>query len=165
MIAHGRAGDARMTRLPAEPFSIVWLQLAICSQVLSPAPKNKMRSARKNGTKKRRDRSATGQSVQIGTRWPEATIGAIDAWIARQDDSLGRSEAIRRLVEIGLSIRGRSRQESAARADRANELASRTIDSLTAGAADNSERADRKGRLIKGPDEFQGVRIDRPKRK
>jgi hypothetical protein len=35
-------------------------------------------------------------------RWPEDTIAAIDSWAAKQADKPGRSEAIRRLVEIGL---------------------------------------------------------------
>jgi hypothetical protein len=103
--------------------------------------------------KKRRGRSATGHGVQIGTLWPKDTIASIDAWIAKQEDSLGRSEAIRRLVDLGLRIQSRSKQEAVARADRANELASSTIDSLTAGTLDNAEKANRKGRLIKGPDE------------
>jgi hypothetical protein len=61
-----------------------------------------MKAKRKNGTKKRRGRPATGQGIQIGTRWPEVTVSAIDSWIAKQDDKPGHSEAIRRLVEIGL---------------------------------------------------------------
>jgi hypothetical protein len=61
-----------------------------------------MKPAIKNGTKKRRGRPATGQGVQIGTRWPKEAIASIDAWAERQDDKPGRSEAIRRLVEIGL---------------------------------------------------------------
>jgi hypothetical protein len=64
-----------------------------------------MKSARKNGTKKRRGRPATGQGVQIGTRWPEGTVAAIDAWAAAQDDEPGRSEAVRRLVELGLKAK------------------------------------------------------------
>ena len=51
-----------------------------------------MNSARKNGTKKRRGRPATGQGVQIGTRWPEGTVAAIDAWAAAQDNEPRRSE-------------------------------------------------------------------------
>lgn len=124
-----------------------------------------MRLATRNSTKKRRGRSAAGQGVQVRTRWPEDTIASIDAWIAKQEASLGRSEAIRRLVALGLGIRSRSKQESAVCADRANELASSTIDGLTAGTPDDAEKANRKGRLIKGPDEFQKVRVDRPKRK
>jgi hypothetical protein len=61
-----------------------------------------MKAARKNGTKKARGRPATGQGVQVGTRWSEATVAAIDAWSEKQGDRPGRSEAIRRLVEIGL---------------------------------------------------------------
>jgi hypothetical protein len=57
---------------------------------------------------------------------------------------LGRSAAIRRLVELGLGIWTRSKQGSEARADRTKELASRTIDSLTAGTPDNTEKASRK---------------------
>ncbi len=53
-----------------------------------------MKSARKNGTKKRRGRPATGQGVQIGTRWPEGTVAAIDAWAAaRGHPPTGRARA------------------------------------------------------------------------
>jgi hypothetical protein len=65
-----------------------------------------MKTARKNGTKKGRGRPATGQGLQIGTRWPDGTVAMIDAWAAAQDDEPGRSEAIRRLVEIGLKAKG-----------------------------------------------------------
>jgi hypothetical protein len=64
-----------------------------------------MKTARKNGTKKSRGRPATGQGVQIGTRWPEATVGELDAWAEKQTDKPGRSEAIRRLVELGLKAK------------------------------------------------------------
>ena len=55
--------------------------------------------------KKRRGRPATGQGLQIGTRWPDETVAAIDVWAAHQEDEPGRSEAIRRLVEIGLKAK------------------------------------------------------------
>jgi hypothetical protein len=64
-----------------------------------------MKAKRKNGTKKRRGRPATSQGIQIGTRWSESTICAIDSWAAKQADKPGRSEAIRRLVEIGLKAK------------------------------------------------------------
>ena len=54
---------------------------------------------------KRRGRPATGRDLQIGTRWPDETVALIDAWAAAQDDEPGRSEAIRRLVELGLKTR------------------------------------------------------------
>jgi hypothetical protein len=61
---------------------------------------------RENGTKKRPPgRPATGQGLQIGARWSEDAVASIDAWIAKQEDSPGRSEAIRRLVELGLKAK------------------------------------------------------------
>ena len=66
-----------------------------------------MKSARKNGTKKRRGRPATGQGLQIGTRWPDETVAMIDAWATAQDDEPSRSEAIRRLVEFGLKAKAK----------------------------------------------------------
>jgi hypothetical protein len=66
-----------------------------------------MKSARKNGTKKRRGRPATGQGLQIGTRWPDETVAMIDAWATAQDDEPSRSEAIRRLVGLGLKAKAK----------------------------------------------------------
>ena len=93
-------------------------------------------------------------------------LKSIDDWRRKQDDLPGRPEAIRRLVELGLTVRTKPKKQApAARADRAKELASKAIDSLTAGAPDNDETAGRKRRLIKGPEEFREVRVDRPKGK
>jgi hypothetical protein len=91
---------------------------------------------------------------------------AIDAWIEKQKEpDLSRPEAIRRLVELGLTVRTKPKQTPAARAVRAKELASKAIDSLTVGAPDNEETASRKRRLIKGPEEFREMRADRAKTK
>jgi hypothetical protein len=49
----------------------------------------------------------------------------VDTWAAAQDDEPGRSEAIRRLVEIGLTVKARPKQAAPARAERAKELAGR----------------------------------------
>ena len=40
-------------------------------------------------------------------RLPPEISAAVDAWAAQQDDEPGRSEAIRRLVEIGLKAKGK----------------------------------------------------------
>jgi Arc/MetJ-type ribon-helix-helix transcriptional regulator len=40
----------------------------------------------------------------VGVRFPESTIETIDAWAAKAGDDVSRSEAIRRLVERGLTI-------------------------------------------------------------
>jgi hypothetical protein len=52
--------------------------------------------------KKARGRPATGRDPMIGLRASDQLRTAIDAWAARQPDKPSRSEAIRRLVELGL---------------------------------------------------------------
>jgi metal-responsive CopG/Arc/MetJ family transcriptional regulator len=53
--------------------------------------------------KKRRGRPATGKDPQVVVRMPSALIAEADAWGAANDAT--RSEAIRRLVEIGLKAK------------------------------------------------------------
>lgn len=43
------------------------------------------------------------------TRFPQDQIAAIDAWAAKAGDDVSRSEAIRRLVELGLKAKGKVR--------------------------------------------------------
>jgi hypothetical protein len=112
--------------------------------------------------KRGRGRPATGKDPQVVLRMPPELIAAADAW--GQANDLGRSEAIRRLVELGLTAKTKSAPSERQRAAFA-DLASKAIDSLTAGTPDNDEKASRKRRLIKGPEEFQQVRVDRPKPK
>ena len=47
-------------------------------------------------------RPAKGRDPVRTMRLSDEFIANVDAWAAAQDDELGRSEAIRRLVEIGL---------------------------------------------------------------
>lgn len=98
----------------------------------------------------------------VSSRIPAETIAAVDGWAAKNGTT--RSQAIARLVELGLTVKAK-RKEGAAGRERARELASNAIDNLTAGAPESDEKASRKGRLIKGPEEFRGVRVDRPKPK
>ena len=93
---------------------------------------------------------------------PTVLIADIDAWADRSN--IKRSEAIRRLVELGLTVKTRSAPSERQRAALA-DLASKAIDSLTAGTPDNNEKTSRKRRLIKGPEEFQDARIDRSTKK
>jgi hypothetical protein len=50
-------------------------------------------------------RPATGKDPVRTMRLSDEFITTIDAWAARQDDAPTRSEAIRRLVELGLKAK------------------------------------------------------------
>ena len=111
---------------------------------------------------KKRGRPATGKDPLMGFRAPPALRASVVKWAENQPDKPGLSESVRRLVEIGLTVRTKSKQPTTARAERAKILAWKTLESLTPGAAGNDEKTSRKRRLVKGPEEFQGVRIDQP---
>jgi hypothetical protein len=81
-----------------------------------------------------------------------------------QEDQPDRSEAIRRLVELGLTVKTQARPASTP--DRgAQELAASAIDKMSDDLASAVDQASRKRRLTKGPDQFRAVRVDRPKPK
>jgi hypothetical protein len=61
----------------------------------------------KDTTKKRGRPVTTGKGTQVGTRWQDDHLKQIDDWRRRQEDKPQRSEAIRRLVEIGLKAKGK----------------------------------------------------------
>jgi hypothetical protein len=98
-------------------------------------------------------------------------LAAVDDWIERQKEPYSRPEAIRRLVELGLTAKTKGRpksEDTKQRQDtkqRARELAGTAVDEMTDRAASPEDQASRKRRLVKGPEEFQNVRRDRPNRK
>jgi Arc/MetJ-type ribon-helix-helix transcriptional regulator len=114
--------------------------------------------------KKGRGRPATGRDPVTAIRLSKELRETVDKWADRQDDQPGRSEAIRRLVELGLTVKTKAKPTERHRA-RASELAAKAIDSLTAGTADADDQASRKRRLLKGPEEFRDLRVDRSKAK
>jgi hypothetical protein len=58
--------------------------------------------------KKKRGPAPTGKGVQVGERWHPSELAAIDAWIAASsDNTLTRAHAIRRLVALGLKVKGK----------------------------------------------------------
>jgi hypothetical protein len=118
-------------------------------------------------TKKRRGRPVTtGKGTLIGVRLLDEPLATLDDWIARQKEAeLTRPEAIRRLVELGLTVKAKVRQSSEGQRLRASEMAGKAIDKMTDTAATPDDQAGRKKRLLKGPEEFQTVRVDRPTRK
>ena len=85
-------------------------------------------------------------------------MAEVEAWATANDAT--RSAAIRRLLELGLTVRVKPTQLNATRA---KELAAKVIDNLADGAASADDRASRKSRLLKGPEEFREARVDRPK--
>lgn len=56
---------------------------------------------------KKRGRPATGKNPAVVVRFPPAIIGTIDTWAAKAEPAVTRSEAIRRLVELGLKAKGK----------------------------------------------------------
>ena len=81
----------------------------------------------------------------------------VDAWAAKQSDKPATSEAILRLVELGLQT-PQQRGSLAYRAAKASEMAAHEIDRLIDPSATDEERQLRKRRLIKGPKEFRDIR-------
>src|SRR5882762_1274634 len=120
-----------------------------------------MKKSIKVDQKKKRGRPATGRDPMVSARIPAATVGTIDEWARRNETT--RSGAIALLVELGLSVKTKSAPSERQRAALA-DLASKAIDSLTIAAPDD-EKASRKRRLLKGPEEFRAVRVDRPAKK
>ena len=86
---------------------------------------------------------------------PRALIEEADAWAIANDTV--RSEAIRRLVELGLTVKSAARPTAKAAA-RAAELAAKAIDKHADTSAPSTERESRKNRLLKGPSVFWDVR-------
>jgi hypothetical protein len=62
-----------------------------------------MKKSIKAMPKKRRGRPATGKDPQVVVRMPQTLIGEADAWATANHTV--RSEAIRRLVELGLKAK------------------------------------------------------------
>jgi len=101
----------------------------------------------------------------MGFRASPAMRGSVVKWAENQPDSPSLSEAIRRLVELGLTAKFKGRQSNEAQRLRAREMAGKTLDGLTDVTAHSDDQASRKRRLLKGPEEFREARVDRQKAK
>src|SRR5439155_20043700 len=84
---------------------------------------------------------------------------AVDKWSDLQADVPSRSEAIRRLVELGLTVRPKARKSSEGQQLRAREMASVATDSMTDSLVRQSEHDSRKRRLLQELKEFREVRL------
>ena len=101
-----------------------------------------------------RGRPITGRAPVTAIRLSSELRENVDHWAARQVDKPVRSEAICRLVELGLASAGRARVRNK-KAAKAAELAGREIDQLIDPLATDEERQLRKRRLLKGPKELR----------
>ncbi|WP_139212787.1 hypothetical protein [Bradyrhizobium sp. NFR13] len=109
-------------------------------------------------------RPATGQTPMLGFRAADELRGRIVHWAQFQADAPKLSEAVRRLVELGLTVK-MPRSKNVAQRARASDMAARAIDKMTDKGASADDQASRKRRLLKGPAEFRDVRVDRKAKK
>lgn len=105
-----------------------------------------------------------GAVTFVGMRLPAALVRSIDEWAKRNDVS-GRSEAMRRLLELGLTSTPTARHLGKGAKRKAAEMAGQELDRLGNQTLTDEERTRRKRRLIRGPREFRDVRTDQPKNK
>jgi hypothetical protein len=113
---------------------------------------------------KKRGRPPTGERPAISARVSNEVFAGIESWASQR--KISHSEAIRRLVELGLTMKAPAKPVSKPdRRLRAAELAAKAIDKIVDPAAPPEERAQRRRRLTKGPEEFREVRVDRLKAK
>jgi hypothetical protein len=88
-------------------------------------------------------------------------LSALDRWASKQSDKPTRAEAIRRLVELGLAGSTKTpARRSEKNTAKAKELAAEAIDRLVDPKAPAEEKASRKLRLLRGPEEFREARVD-----
>lgn len=61
------------------------------------------------GKKDCNDGMCQGKCAQVGARWHDDDLRAVDAWRRRQADIPSRTEAIRQLTRLGLSMKPKKR--------------------------------------------------------
>jgi Arc/MetJ-type ribon-helix-helix transcriptional regulator len=111
-------------------------------------------------------RPASGRDPARTIRLSDEFLTKVDSWAGKQEDKPSRSEAIRRLVELGLKVKTPARTVSKpGRRLRARELATKAIEKIIDPAAPTDERDRRRRHLTKGPLEFREDRVDLPKAK
>ena len=106
----------------------------------------------------------SGRTPLSAIRLPPKLTAAIDKW-TEENGVTSRSEAIRRLVELGLAASRPLRRQNLEAASKALELAAQEIDRLLEPSIPEEERHRRKRRLLKGPKEFRDIRGDLSKQK
>lgn len=113
---------------------------------------------------KKIDLNATAGHPVSAVKLPAVLTASIDAWAGAH--GINRSEAIRRLVELGLKSEATTGAKRVSRQDAVavEELAARQLDQFIDPDTPQEERDRRIHRLTEGPPEFVELRIDLPKR-
>ena len=109
--------------------------------------------------------SRAGREAISAVKLSQRLTAKVDAWAEAHDTV--RSDAIRRLLELGL-VASSARPPHEGRSVRDHEVeieerATAQIEMLLDPSLSPDERERRKRRLIEGPPEFSGERIDLPK--
>jgi Arc/MetJ-type ribon-helix-helix transcriptional regulator len=110
--------------------------------------------------KRKPGRPATGRDPGRTIRLSDELVAKIDRWAVVQTDPPSRSEAIRRLVETGLSHAPQRGRLSHGARTKASTMADEVIDRIADTSAPAKEQEKRKRRLIRGPLEFREMRQD-----
>ena len=116
-------------------------------------------------TRKRRGPAPTGKGILIGVRFQPKQLENLDRWTAQSAPGESRPEAVRRLVEVGLTANAAPKQSSDSQKSRAKQMAGGAIDKMADSSATADDQENRKRRLLKGPEEFRDVRVDRKTKK
>jgi hypothetical protein len=117
-----------------------------------------MRPPRKAVARNKAGRTHQDNAVSA-IQFSKKLTAAIEKW-AEHNGVASHSEAISRLVELGLSVSQPFRRRNLEAASKALELAAEEIESLLEPSMPDEERHRRKRRLLKGPKEFRDIRGD-----
>jgi hypothetical protein len=104
-----------------------------------------------------------GLAPLMGFRPAPTLRAAIVKWAEYQPDTPTLSQALARLVELGLSVGEDEHRVGGQPQRRARKMAADTIDGMGDATANAGDRASRKRCLLNGPKEFTRVRVDRSK--
>jgi hypothetical protein len=108
-------------------------------------------------------RPSSGRDAVSAVTMSEGLTAEVDAWAEAHD--MVRSDAIRQLIELGLSATPSAAAHGSVRRDPVDieNLAVKQIDQLLDPSLPAAERERRIRRLTEGPPEFSDERIDLPK--
>jgi Arc/MetJ-type ribon-helix-helix transcriptional regulator len=107
----------------------------------------------------KKNRAPPEQDPFSAIRLSPKLTAAIDKW-AEKNGVSSRSEAIRRLLALGLATSQPLRRRNLEAASKALELAAQELDKLIDPSTPDEERKMRKRRLLRGPKEFRDMRGD-----